>query len=78
MSDVLERIRVDAEFLTVPLIVWKKFGRPMPGLVEDTYSRNPGLSELGPILPVGTEFLMKIEAASVSPVAASAEQIRLW
>lgn len=80
MTDyVIERIRVIAEHTTLPLMIWRRFQRPMPGLAEDTLTRNPGLAELGPILPVGTEFDLKIEVATtLSGAAQTREAIRLW
>lgn len=76
---VIERIRVVAENTTLPLMIWRRFKRPMPGLAEDTMSRNPGLSALGPVLPVGTEFDMKIEVATAPTGAAQVQEaIRLW
>lgn len=78
MADfVIERIRVVAEFSTVSLMVWRRFKRPMPGLVEDTFARNPGLADLGPYLPVGTEFDLKIETPRKS-AGETQEPVRLW
>ena len=77
MSDVIEGIRVRSEFTTLPLLLWRRFLRPMPGLVEDTLDRNPGLADLGPFLPVGTEVQVKIETARDERVQVQ-EAIRLW
>lgn len=76
-GDVIERVRVGAEFSTLPLMIWRRFQRQMPGLVEDTLSRNPGLADLGPYLPVGTEFDLKIETTAQDQTPAQ-EAIRLW
>lgn len=77
MTDVIERIRVTAEFSTLSVMIWRRFQRPVPGLAEDTLARNPGLADLGEFLPVGTEFDMKIEAAR-NDRADALEAIRLW
>ena len=53
MTGIVESVTVGGEFLTVSLIVWRRFRRPMPGLVEAIHDMNPGLASLGPILPMG-------------------------
>ncbi len=72
MNDVIERITVQGEFITVSLIIWRRFKRPMPGLVELAHDINPGLGELGAFLPVGTSFDMSVptprEPAILDPV----------
>lgn len=75
MSEAIEEVTVEGEGLTLSLIVWRRFHRPMPGLVEKIVDRNPGLAELGPILPVGTRFDMPISAPEEDPVLPA---IRLW
>ena len=62
-------------FLTVSLIVWRRFKRPMPGLVEAIHDLNPGLADLGTYLPVGTVFSMPIPTPR-APVLL--DPIRLW
>lgn len=72
---VTETVTVEGDFLTVSLIVWRRFHRPMPGLVEQIYDLNPGLADLGQFLPVGTVFEMPI------PIPRSKQHldpIRLW
>lgn len=59
-TEIIERVTVEGDYLTVPLIVWRRFHRPMPGLVEAIYMRNRELAESGPFLPVGTSFDMPI------------------
>ncbi|MCB1502835.1 MAG: tail protein X [Bauldia sp.] len=75
MSQTVETVTVEGEFLTVSLIVWRRFKRPMPGLVEAIHDLNPGLADLGVYLPVGATFAMPIptprEPALLDP-------IRLW
>lgn len=60
MTQVSEKVTVEGDNLTVALIVWRRFHKPMPGLVEQIYDINPDLAGLGPILPVGTSFTMPI------------------
>ena len=72
---IVEPVTVQGEFITVSLIVWRRFRRPMPGLVEQTYDMNPGLGELGAFLPVGATFDMPVP---VPREPAILDPIRLW
>lgn len=77
MTVLIEQIRVTAEFSTLSLMIWRRFQRPMPGLVEDTLARNPGLEALGHYLPVGTEFDLAVETQEAATETAR-EAIQLW
>jgi len=68
-------IRVAGEGVSVDLLIWREYRRPMPGLVEAVLDSNPGLAALGPILPVGT--LVKLPLLKPAPVAELAV-VRLW
>jgi phage tail protein X len=72
---VTETVTVEGDALTVSLIVWRRFHRPMPGLVEQIYDMNPGLADLGQTLPVGMRFEMPIPIPRAQQVLAP---IRLW
>ena len=72
---LMERITVMGDDLTVSLIVWRRFKRPMPGLVEQTLDLNPGLADLGHYLPVGTQFMLPIPTPRPKTVL---NPIRLW
>lgn len=72
---LMERIKVMGDDLTVSLIVWRRFKRPMPGLVEQTLDINPGLADLGHYLPVGTEFLLPIPTPRPKAIL---NPIKLW
>ena len=75
VSKVIERITVEGDALTVSLIVWRRFKRPMPGMVDTILDANPGLADLGPILPLGTVFQMSIPVPQENQVL---EPIQLW
>ena len=62
MTDITERITVEGDGLTVSLLVWRRFHRAMPGLVEQVYAMNPGLAAYGVILPLGTSVLLPVPA----------------
>jgi phage tail protein X len=72
---IVEPVTVEGEFITVSLIVWRRFRRPMPGLVEQTYDMNPGLGELGAFLPVGATFDMPVPTPRKPLIL---DPIRLW
>ncbi len=69
---IAETVTVEGLFITVSLIVWRRFRRPMPGLVEEIYALNPGLGDPGPYLAEGTVFSMPVptprEPAILDPV----------
>jgi phage tail protein X len=75
MRAVSETITVEGEGLTVSLIVWRRFHRPMPGLVKQIYDINPGLADHGPFLPVGIQFEMPIPIPRAQQFL---DPIRLW
>jgi phage tail protein X len=75
MTPVIETVTVEGELLSVSLIVWRRFKRPMPGLVEAIYDLNPGLADLGTWLPVGTVFAMPIPTPRTPALL---DPIRLW
>lgn len=75
MDQVIETVTVEGDGLCVSTIVWRRFKRPMPGLVEAIYDLNPGLADLGQTLPVGTSFEMPIPIPREQQVL---DPIRLW
>lgn len=72
---LVEKITVMGEDLTVSLVVWRRFHKPMPGLVEQTLDTNVGLADLGNIVPVGTVFFLPIPVDNQPTVL---DPIRLW
>ena len=72
---IVERVTIEGECITVPLIVWRRFHRPMPGLLEQILALNPGLGERGTVLPLGTTFDMPVPAPREPAVL---DPIRLW
>ena len=71
----MRTIRIAGEGISVDLLIWREYRRPMPGLIEAVLDSNPGLAALGPILPVGT--LVKLPLLKPAPVAELAVA-RLW
>lgn len=72
---LVEKITVTGDELTLSLIVWRRFHKPMPGLVEQTLDMNQDLAEQGPKLRVGTTFFLPIP--ETKPVTVL-DPIRLW
>ena len=75
MDQVIETVTVEGDGLKVSVIVWRRFKRPMPGLVEAIYDMNPGLADLDQTLPVGTSFDIPIPIPREQQVL---DPIRLW
>ncbi|WP_101342301.1 tail protein X [Cereibacter azotoformans] len=71
-----EILTVAGDGITLPLLIWRRFKRPMPGLIEATLDANPGLADLGPVLPVGTKIRIPIPAPEAEE--RPAERISLW
>lgn len=55
----IETIKVESERTPLDLLLWRRFKREVPGLVEDTLRRNPGLAAAGVFLPYGLEIKVK-------------------
>jgi phage tail protein X len=68
-------VKVAGEGISVDLLIWRKFKRSMPGLLEQVLDVNPGLAALGPILPIGT--VVKLPNAKPPPIIELAV-VRLW
>jgi phage tail protein X len=75
MEQVVETVTVGGDGLTLSLIVWRRFHRPMPGLVEQILDLHPGLADHGQFLPVGVSFDMPIPIPRERQVL---DPIRLW
>lgn len=75
MSETIETVKVEREGLTLSRIIWRRFKRQVPGLVERVLDINPGLSALGPILPVGTVIKIPIPNVRQNP---DVTPVRLW
>jgi len=72
-----ETYTVQSEGMTLDLIVWQRFKKPMFGLVEKALAlpENQHLEHAGAVLPLGTEITIPIETRSA---AEEVEVISLW
>ena len=68
-----ERLAVVAEQTTLDLLLWRRFRREVPGLVEDTLRRNPGLAKIGEFLPVG--IMIDVQTPAPEPRGRTAVQV---
>ena len=69
----IETLEVATERTTLDLLLWRRFRREVPGLVEDTLRRNPGLARLGAFLPVGLS--VKVAVPDPEPKGRSAAPV---
>lgn len=76
MSIPAERVTVNQAGITVSAVVWRRFRAARPGLVERVYALNPGLADLGVLLPAGTTFLLPVDPAETKPSPVAL--ISLW
>lgn len=58
---------------TVDAICWRIYGRTA-GVTEAVLDANPGLADLGPILPHGT----LVQLPEVAPQAEQRQMVNLW
>ena len=72
-GDLMARIYTTREGETVDLACLSHYGRTA-AVVEAVLSANPGLSSLGPILPLGTQIIMP----DMPSVSAERRLIGLW
>ncbi|GJD78028.1 tail protein X [Methylobacterium gregans] len=56
----IETLQVERAPCPLDLLLFLRFRREVPGLLEDTLARNPGLAALGPVLPYGTAVVVAI------------------
>ncbi|KAB2669026.1 phage tail protein [Ochrobactrum sp. LMG 5442] len=71
-----ETIVVKGEAITLPLLVWRRFKRQPSGFVERVLDLNPGIADLGPFLPVGTEILFPVDAPELE--TKERDTVHLW
>ncbi|WP_312382036.1 tail protein X [Stutzerimonas balearica] len=58
---------------TVDAICWRHYGRTA-GVVEQILEANPGLADLGPVIPHGTQVLLPEQAVR----AEQRRMVNLW
>ena len=76
MAD-FESIKVQGEGVTLPLLIWRRFHRPMPGLAERAFDATPGLAAQGAFIAPGTIVRLPI-IDDVGQSKAPQKRIQLW
>jgi phage tail protein X len=71
-----EPVTVTGQGVTVDLLIWRRFRRPIEGLTEQVLALNPGLAQLGPYLPPGTTVLLPLLQDAETPP--TREVVQLW
>jgi phage tail protein X len=69
MSDDTETYIVSGDRNVIDLLLWRRYHREIPGLLEQTLDMNPGLADYGAFIPSGTKVVL--------PVAQPTAQTRL-
>jgi phage tail protein X len=70
---MIETLTVIAEQTTLDLLLWRRYRREVPGLIEDTLRRNPGLAKIGLFLPVG--MTIDVQTPAPEPRGRTAVQV---
>ena len=60
---------------TVDLICHRHYGRTA-GVTEAVYAANPGLADIGPVLPIGTP--VTLPDLSTQPAEPTQQLVKLW
>lgn len=76
MSLNTETIVVRGDAIPLDLLIWRRFKTATPGLVERALALNPGLADLGVMIPVGTSVLIPVDAPDDKP--AKRPLVRMW
>ena len=71
----IEAYVVTGDGMMLDAILWQRFRRKTPGLLEKVLDMNPGLAGLGPVIPNGTRIIIPIEPA---PKTAVRPVVKLW
>lgn len=71
-----ETIVVKGDNIMLDLLLWRRFKRHHEGLVERVLDINPGLADLGMVLPLGTVVVIPLDEPQKS--AETTKVVRLW
>lgn len=77
MSDSVENLTVPHDGMTLSALLWRRFRRPVPGLLGQVYDANPRLARLSEALPRGTEVIVPVAADRRDEVEV-VKPITLW
>lgn len=71
----IETYVVETDGVRLSGMIWRRFRKPMPGLVERTLDLNPGLADHGPLIPVGTAVAIPIDDPTGPAII---QVVKLW
>ena len=74
-DDEFETVEVSGDGMMLDAILWQRFRRPTPALLEKVLDINPGLAALGPMLPHGTVINIPVQRQAKAPTLAP---VSLW
>lgn len=81
MAITFERIRIKGENVAPDNLLWRRYKRPFPGMLEMFLDINPQVHEAlaaGPFLPVGVVVVIPIDSRITSDAPMSLAVERLW
>ncbi|WP_296652911.1 tail protein X [Paraburkholderia sp.] len=61
---------------TLDYVAWAQYGAVTPEILNAVLAVNPGLSDLGPLLPLGTAVVLP--AINVAAETAIKNEVSLW
>lgn len=68
---MLEYLTQDGDMMDS--IAWRQYGSTNGRIVEQLFEANPGIADMGPVLPAG----VLVKLPEITP-AADKEMVRLW
>ena len=74
-------VTVGSDFVTVDLILWRRYRNKAPGMVERLLDDNPHLAKChcySPFLPIGTQVRIPIDYEILSGSPQVKETVVLW
>ena len=75
---IIENYIVRYRGLTVSQIIWNRWQKPMPGLLEKIYEVNQGIASFGAHLPVGTIVQIPIEPSENQQTVEIKQPNSMW
>jgi phage tail protein X len=75
MSDAVETYITEGDRNVTDLMIWKRYHRQTPGLLERVLDMNPGLADFGAFIPAGTTVVIPIDQPATPT---RLKLIKLW
>jgi phage tail protein X len=81
MIESYETVRIKGEEITPDLLIWRRYKRPAPGVLEAFLAKNPqahAALRSGPYLAVGEVVFLPIDPDILNGRPANVPVVRLW